>query len=154
MGILRRRVIKGASTGGLLAVLVAGLLRPLQALAWNKAAFEAKDIPGSMKALGVGLAADSKDLLLSAPDIAESGAVVPIAIVSNIPNTVSLAVFVDKNPAPLSGAFNFSNGALPDVSMRVKMGQSSVVRVVAKTGDGKFYQTQKEVRVTAGGCGE
>ena len=154
MSILRRSVIKGASTGGLLAVFTAGLLRPTSALAWNKSAFEAKDITGAMKAFGAASAADSKDLLLTAPEIAESGAVVPIDIVSNIPNTISLAVFVDKNPAPLSGAFNFSNGALPDVSMRLKMGQTSTVRVVAKTSDGKFYQTQKEIRITAGGCGE
>lgn len=154
MDILRRSVIKGASSGGLLAVLAVGLLGPTRVLAWNKAAFEAKDIPGSMKALGAASAADNKDLLLTAPDIAENGAMVSIDIVSNIPNTVSLAVFVDKNPAPLSGTFNFSNGALLDVSMRVKMGQTSILRVVAKTSDGKFYQTQKEIRITAGGCGE
>lgn len=153
MNILRRSVLKGASTSGLLAALTAVLLRPSQVLAWNKAAFEAKDTPGAMKALGGASAADSKDLLVNAPDMAENGAVVPIDIVSNIPNTISLAVFVDKNPAPLSGAFNFSNGALPDVSMRLKMSQTSMVRVVAKTSDGKFYQAQKEVKVTASGCG-
>lgn len=154
MSILRRSVIKGASSGGLLAVLATGLLRPTQALAWNKAAFEATDTVGSLKMLGAASTADSKDLVLTAPDIAESGAAVPIDIVSNIPNTISLAVLVDKNPAPLSGVYYFSNGALPDVSMRLKLGQTSIVRVVAKTSDGKFYQAQKEVRVTAGGCGE
>jgi sulfur-oxidizing protein SoxY len=154
MDILRRNVLKGAGSSGVLAAaLTAGLLKPTQVLAWNKAAFEAKDTPGAMKAVGAASAADNKDLQLKAPDIAENGAVVPIDIVSNIPNTISLAVFVDKNPTPLSAAFNFSNGALPDVSVRLKMGQTSMVKAVAKTSDGKFYQAQKEVKVTAGGCG-
>lgn len=154
MNILRRSVLKGARSSSLLAAALAvGLLRPSQVLAWNKAAFEARDTPGSMKALGAALVADSKDLLLNAPDIAESSAMVPIDIVSKIPNTISLAVFVDKNPMPLSAAFNFSNGALPEVSMRLKMSQTSMVRVVAKTSDGKFYQAQTEIKVTASGCG-
>lgn len=156
MDTLRRTVLKGASASGVLAAaLAAGLLKPTQVLAaeWNKAAFEAKDTPAAMKAVGAATAAESKDLKLTAPDIAENGAVVPVDVSSGIANTVSIAVFVDKNPNPLSAAFDFANGALPDVSLRLKMGQTSIVRAVAKTADGKFYTASKEVKVTAGGCG-
>jgi len=156
MDTLRRTVLKGASASGVLAAaLAAGLLKPTQVLAaeWNKAAFEAKDTPAAMKAVGAATAAESKDLRLTAPDIAENGAVVPVDVSSGIANTVSIAVFVDKNPNPLSAAFDFANGALPDVSLRLKMGQTSIVRAVAKTADGKFYTASKEVKVTAGGCG-
>jgi sulfur-oxidizing protein SoxY len=156
MDILRRTVLKGASASGVLAAaLTAGLLKPTQVLAmeWNKAAFEAKDTPAAMKAVGAASAAESKDLKLNAPDIAENGAVVPVDVSSNIPNTISIAVFVDKNPSPLTAAFNFANGAMADVALRIKMGQTSIVRAVAKTSDGKFYTASKEVKVTAGGCG-
>ncbi|MBU0752000.1 MAG: thiosulfate oxidation carrier protein SoxY [Gammaproteobacteria bacterium] len=156
MDILRRTVLKGASASGVLAAaLGAGLLKPTQALAldWNKAAFEAKDTPAAMKAVGAASAAESKDLKLTAPDIAENGAVVPVDVSSGIANTISIAVFVDKNPYPLAAAFNFSNGAMADVAVRLKMGQTSIVRAVAKTSDGKFYTASKEVKVTAGGCG-
>jgi sulfur-oxidizing protein SoxY len=147
MDILRRTVLKGATASGVLATaLAAGLLKPTQVLAadWNKTAFEAKDTPAAMKAVGAASPAESKDLKLNAPDIAENGAVVPVDVSSGIANTVSIAVFVDKNPNPLSAAFDFANGALPDVALRLKMGQTSIVRAVAKTADGKF---------TAGGCG-
>ena len=156
MDILRRTVLKGATASGVLATaLAAGLLKPTQVLAadWNKAAFEAKDTPAAMKAVGAASPAESKDLKLNAPDIAENGAVVPVDVSSGIANTVSIAVFVDKNPNPLSAAFDFANGALPDVALRLKMGQTSIVRAVAKTADGKFYTASKEVKVTAGGCG-
>jgi len=156
MDMIRRTLLKGAgSTGVLAAALAAGILKPTGAWAqeWNRAAFEAKDMAGALKGVGATSASDSKDLVLKAPDIAENGAVVPVDVLSNIPNTISLAVFVDKNPLPLSSAFDFANGAVPEVSVRLKLSTTSNVKAVAKTADGKYYTAQKEVKVTVGGCG-
>ncbi len=155
MNPTRRTVLKGTgATAALVAMVGAGVLKPTAAYAadWNKAAFEAKDVAGAIKGMGGASAADSKDLVLTAPDIAENGAVVPVSAVSNIPNTTALAILVDKNPQPLSSYFEFANGAVPDVAVRLKLGQTSMVRVVAKA-DGKFFVAQKEVKVTVGGCG-
>jgi sulfur-oxidizing protein SoxY len=156
MDALRRTLLKGAgATGALTAAIAAGLLKPSQVLAaeWNRTAFDAKDVAGALKAAGASNAAESKDIVIRAPDIAENGAVVPVEIVSNIPNTISLAVVVDKNPFPLTTAFDFANGAVPEMALRVKMGQTSLVEALAKTSDGKFYIAKKEVKVTVGGCG-
>lgn len=155
MDMLRRTILKGASASGVLTVaLAAGVLKPGQVLAatWNKSAFDAKDLDGAMKSLGASAVAESKDILLKAPDIAENGAVVPVDAASNIPNTSELSILVVKNPLPLSTTFSFSNGALADASVRLKLAQTSVVKVVVKA-DGKFYTAQKEVKVTVGGCG-
>ncbi len=153
MDKLRRTLLKGAG-GALVAALAAGVLIPTRVLAaeWNKSAFEAKDLASALKSLGASAAADSKDILFRAPDIAENGAVVPIDIVSNIPNTTSIAVLVEKNPNALAAYFDFANGAVPDVSVRLKLAQTSMVKAVVKA-DGKFYTVQKEVKVTVGGCG-
>ncbi len=156
MDALRRTLLKGAgATGAIAAAMAAGVLKPSQVLAaeWNRAAFDAKDVPGALKGLGAASAADNTGIVIKAPDIAENGAVVPVDVSSNIPNTISLAVLVDKNPLPLSAAFDFANGALPEMALRLKMGQTSLVEVVAKTADGKFYKAKKEVKVTVGGCG-
>jgi len=48
--------------------------------------------------------------------------------------------------------YEFGPNAEADISMRVKMGQSSDVYALVKA-DGKFYMTKKEVKVTLGGCG-
>ncbi|MBS3916703.1 MAG: thiosulfate oxidation carrier protein SoxY, partial [Sulfuritalea sp.] len=107
MDALRRTLLKGAgATGAIAAAMAAGVLKPSQVLAaeYNRAAFEAKDVAGALKAIGAGSAAENKDIVIRAPDIAENGAVVPVDIVSNIPNTISLAVMVDKNPFPLTSA--------------------------------------------------
>jgi sulfur-oxidizing protein SoxY len=150
----RRVVLKGAGAGGALAAaLAAGLLKPGAALAaWNKAAFEAKTTADAMKALGVTGAAESKDIQIRAPEIAENGAVVPIDISANIPGATSISVFVEKNPFPYTGTFDVSQGALPFVHLRVKIGESSPVRVVVAAG-GKYFTAAKEVKVTIGGCG-
>ena len=156
MDALRRTLLKGAgATGAIAAAVTAGVLKPSQVLAAeiNRLAFDAKDVASALKAAGAGNAAESKEIVIRAPDIAENGAVVPVEIVSNIPNTISLAVLVDKNPFPLTTAFDFANGAVPEMALRVKMGQTSLVEALAKTSDGKFYIAKKEVKVTVGGCG-
>jgi len=135
------------------AALAACLLFPLRAIAaWNKEAFQSKTAADALKGLGVGASTESKDIAIDAPQIAENGAVVPIEITSNLPNTKSISVVIEKNPFPLAAKFEFGEGALPYVKVNVKMGESSFVRVVAEAG-GRFYTASKEVKVTIGGCG-
>ena len=150
----RRTVLKGIwATGALAGAVAAGLLSPGRAFAaWNKGAFEAKSTVDAMRALGMGNAEDSKAIEIRAPDIAENGAVVPIDITSNIPGTTAISVFIEKNPFPYTGTFDFSQGAMPYVHLRVKIGESSPVRVVATAG-GRYFTSVKEVKVTIGGCG-
>jgi len=154
MNALRRNVLKGAAGAGAVAVAVAaGLLKPTQAMAaWNKDAFEAKNVGDAMKGLGVSGPADSKEITIKAPDIAENGAVVPVEVTSGIAGTTSIAIIAEKNGTPLIGDFNLSGGAQGFISTRIKMGQTSLVRAVVKAG-GKSYTTAKEVKVTIGGCG-
>jgi sulfur-oxidizing protein SoxY len=150
----RRTLLKGISALGALAgVVAAGMLNPVRAFAaWNKGAFEAKSTVDAMRALGLGDAVESKAIQIRAPDIAENGAVVPIDVTSDIPGTTAIAVFIEKNPFPYTGSFDVSQGAVPYVHLRVKIGESSPVRVVVTAG-GKHYTSVKEVKVTIGGCG-
>ncbi|HWR75585.1 MAG TPA: thiosulfate oxidation carrier protein SoxY [Thiobacillus sp.] len=154
MNALRRNVLKGAAGAGAVAVAVAaGLLKPTQAMAaWNKGAFEAKNVGDAMKGLGVSGPADSKDITIKAPDIAENGAVVPVEVTSGIAGTTSIAIIAEKNGTPLVGSFNLSGGTQGFISTRIKMGQTSLVRAVVSAG-GKSYTAAKEVKVTIGGCG-
>jgi sulfur-oxidizing protein SoxY len=145
MNPLRRTAVQFAAA--------AGLLLPLRALAaWNKEAFQSKTAADALKGLGVAASTESKDVLIEAPQIAENGAVVPIEITSNVPNTKSIAVVIEKNPFPLAAKFDFAEGAVPYVKVNVKLGESSFVRVLAEAG-GKYYSASREIKVTIGGCG-
>ena len=152
----RRTMLKGTGGGALLGLaMVAGLFRADAAWAqgWNKAAFEVKTLNDAVKAMGGAPPTESKDIIITSPDIAENGAVVPFTISSKIPNTETIAVLVEKNPSILAARFDIPQGTDPWVNTRVKMGQTSNVFAVVKTSDGKFYYAPKEVKVTLGGCG-
>ncbi len=152
----RRELLKTGSGASLLAlVAAAGWLKPdaAHAQAWNKAAFETHNMTETMKALGGGEPAQSKDIVFfQTPDIAENGAVVPIGISSNIPKTDSIAIMIEKNPNMLAATFDIPAGTDPTISTRVKMGQSSNIYALVRA-DGKYYVAAKEVKVTLGGCG-
>ena len=138
---------------GLAAALGAALLKPVRALAaWNQGAFQAKSTVDAMRALGMQNAVESKDIEIRAPDIAENGAVVPIAITSKLPDTQQISIVAEKNPSPLAATFDVSGGGEGYVSTRIKMGQTSDVWAIVKAG-GKFYTARKEVKITVGGCG-
>jgi sulfur-oxidizing protein SoxY len=152
MNYLRRSMIKFLLASS--AVASGSLLGACNVFAaiWNKAGFEAKTSAEALKTLGVGGAASSRDILITAPEIAENGAQVPVTVTSKIANTQSISIVVDKNPFPLSSTYEFSNGADSYVSTRLKMGQTSNVIAIVKA-DGKYFTASKEIKVTIGGCG-
>jgi len=132
----RRDTLKAGGGITLLMLLAAaGWLKPgvAAAQAWNKAAFDTKSMDETMKALGGGAPAQSKD----------------IAFVSK---TESIAILVEKNPNMLTAVFDIPAGTEPSISTRVKMGQTSNVYALVKA-DGKYYVASKEIKVTLGGCG-
>jgi len=152
METTRRTFLKLAAAAG--AVAGAGLMWTRQAWAqsWNKLGFEAKAVADVMKSLGATNAADSKDIVITAPDIAENGAIVPVEVTSRIPGTQSISIIAEKNPFPLAATVELANGSEPYTYVRIKMGETSNVRVLVKA-DGRYYTTAKEVKVTIGGCG-
>jgi sulfur-oxidizing protein SoxY len=150
----RRDVLKaggGAAVYTALASMGFFAANPAMA-AWKKEWFETKSIADTLKAMGISATSESADVSITSPDIAENGAVVPVGVASKLPKTEMMAVMIEKNPSMLAGLYEFTASADPDVSMRVKMGQSSDVYALVKA-DGKFFMAKKEIKVTLGGCG-
>lgn len=151
-----RRDLLQASGGATMMAMVAstGIFTSgnLHAAEWNKAAFDTKNLQDTVKAFGGTTAAESKDIAITSPDIAENGAVVPVSVTSKLDKTESIAILVEKNPNALSAAFDIPGGTEPFVSTRVKMGQTSNVYALVKA-DGKYFFATKEIKVTLGGCG-
>ena len=141
-------------TAAVAAILAGAGLLSRQALAFNKEAFVAKGLPDALKALGATSAmAESADITLTAPDIAENGAVVPLAVSSTLPSLKHLVLLVEKNPSALVAVFDVNDAIEANFATRAKMGQTSDVYAVAITTDGKALYAKKEIKVTLGGCG-
>lgn len=148
----RRDVLKdSAAVAGML--LAAGLLPRVAMAAYNQPAFDAKTVADVVKALGASAPQESKDVTITAPDIAENGAVVPIGAATTLANVKQLLVLVEKNPNTMVASFNVNEAVEPSFLTRAKLGQSSDVYAVAITTDGKALFAKKEVKVTLGGCG-
>lgn len=140
------------------SAIVAGLLAsagmfPGYAQAYNKGAFDAKNVADAVKAFGGGAPAESKDVTITGPDIAENGAVVPIGAATTLVGVKHMLILVEKNPSALVAKFDVTDAVEANFSTRAKMGQSSDVYAVVITNDGKALFAKKEVKVTLGGCG-
>ncbi len=147
----REMIARSAAVAALLGA--AGVLPARAQAAWNKAAFEAKIIDEAVKALGLAKPVESKDIVFTAPDIAENGAVVPISASTTLAGVRRIAFLVEKNPTTLAAVFDFTDAVESQVSTRIKMGQTSNVLAIAILADGRVLFAQKEVKVTLGGCG-
>lgn len=114
--------------------------------------FESRNLAEAVKSLGGGTPVESKDVVLTAPDISENGAQVQIGMASALPGVRRLLLLVEKNPSVLSAVFELSDAVEANVTTRIKMGQSSNVYAVAMMADGRVLFARKDVKVTLGGC--
>lgn len=148
MQLHRRVFLSGAvALSALLAIPRAVLA------AYPAKAFESKDAATVLTNLfGSAEHSPSDKITLTAPDIAENGAVVPISVATTIEGAETISVIVEQNPQPLVASFDLTSGSMADVSTRIKMGKTSNVIAVVHA-NGKLYSASKEVKVTIGGCG-
>jgi sulfur-oxidizing protein SoxY len=151
--MLNRRTVMGHSAKVAALMMAAGVWPTMAHAAFEAKAFEAKSMADLMAALGGSAPALSGDVTVTAPDIAENGAVVPVGASTALPGVKRMLLLVEKNPAMLTAMFDVTPAVEANFATRVKMGQSSNVYAVAMMEDGKVLYALKEVKVTLGGCG-
>jgi len=147
----RRLLLKGLL--GFTTMAAAMTAMPRLAMAkWSKA-FDNASVEGALTDLyGDAALTTSEAITLKVPEIAENGAVVPVTVKTKMANVTNISIFADKNPQPLAASFTLPEGTAAEVSIRIRLGETQVVRAVIEA-DGKLYTTEKEVKVTIGGCG-
>ena len=140
-------------TGFVMSVAGAAALAPLRVWASIREGFAAESVDDALAAIVGGRPVEESDQInFKIPDIAENGAVVPVTVSTDLPDVTAISIVIENNPNPLTARFDISPHAVANVSTRVKMGESSLVRVYVET-PGKILTVGKEVKVTIGGCG-
>jgi len=154
MSMKRRTFLKGALAGSVVAVAMPrAFAEDAKPNADAAKAAGADKYAEALKAVSGGAeVTESAAIAIKVPEIAENGAVVPIQVNAELPKIESIAIFVEKNPAPLIANFKFGDNGVGYISTRIKMGGTSNVVALVKS-EGKFYSAKKEVKVTVGGCG-
>lgn len=147
----RRSVLKAAGVMTAAATALVALPR-LAWAAYSEKAFKAKGSQDALSSLyGANATTPSDQVKLKAPDIAENGAVVPVEVETDL-QADSIAILIEKNPSPLAISADLPAGTKAMVKTRCRMGETTNVTAVVKSG-GKLYTATKEVKVTIGGCG-
>ena len=96
-------------------------------------------------------------LELKVPILAEDATVVPISVHTKIPQTNELYIkkihiFVDKNPIPLVGAFEFTpDSGKADLAMRIRVDAHNYVRAIAELNTGELYMAKSFIKAK-GAC--
>jgi sulfur-oxidizing protein SoxY len=124
---------------------------PAEAAGGGTDPFAATSMEDALKALGI-TAEDSDKVTVTAPDLAENAAVVPVEVGTTIEGAEEILVFISKNPTVYAAKFKLGEGIEPSVKCRFKVGKTGDVIAIVKAGD-KYYTNKKAVKVTKGGCG-
>jgi len=91
-------------------------------------------------------------ITLTAPEIAENGNTVPIAV--DAPGAVAIMLLAMGNPEPAVATFTFGPAAgSQKAATRIRLAKTQDVLALAKMADGSIVQAQATVKVTIGGCG-
>ncbi len=104
-----------------------------------------KDLYGDVKV------AESKDIKIKLPKVANNGGQVPVAFKTDIP-AKTVAVFQNVNPESLVAVYDINDNMVIDYFLKIKMKKSGSITVVVEGKDGKYYMASKSLEVALGGC--
>lgn len=89
---------------------------------------------------------------LTAPEIAENGNTVPVAV--EAVGATAILLLAGGNPSAGVAQFNFGAlSAASQASTRIRLAGTQDLIAVAKMADGSFAKATRNVKVTIGGCG-
>lgn len=136
---LNRRDVLWVGLGGIAAATLPGLA--------HAATVE------ELTAAFTGGAAPAMDgITLTAPEIAENGNTVPVAV--DAPGATAIMIMAVGNPEPAVATFTFGPAAgSQKAATRIRLAKTQEVVALAKMPDGSIRQAQATVKVTIGGCG-
>ena len=149
--MINRRNFLGLSLGAIAVAAIPGKLSAVDFRETKPNAWKATKVDEAIKELFGTSATVEGGVELSAPDIAENGAVIPLSFSTNLKAT-KIAVFQDSNPEAAVAVFDINEFSVPDYAIRIKMAKTGTVTVVAEA-EGKLHAVSKLVKVTIGGCG-
>jgi|TARA_B110000305_G_C19455557_1_gene650719 sulfur-oxidizing protein SoxY len=132
-----------------LAVTLSSVLSPGLVLGrYPQKAFDNKNVAGAISALhGSSSFPPSDSIDIIAPRVAKNGKVVPIQVISSIPNTESISLIFESSIHPFLASFNIF-GSEAFISTRIKVEVTGNLLVVVKAG-GELFSTKQKIQVSA-----
>jgi sulfur-oxidizing protein SoxY len=91
-------------------------------------------------------------LTLELPLVSEDGGAVPLSVAADVP-VAEIHLFATRNPSPEIAVLRFHDAQIqPRVGTRVRLNETQQVIALARTPDGEWLATSREIRITVSGC--
>ena len=149
--MINRRNFLSLGLGVLAVAAIPGKLSAIDFRETKPKAWTATKVDEAIKEIFGTSTTTAGSITLTAPDIAENGAVIPVSFDSAL-KASKVAVFQDANPESAVAIFSLNEFSVADYAIRIKMAKTGTVTVVAEA-EGKLHAVSKLVKVTIGGCG-
>jgi sulfur-oxidizing protein SoxY len=88
---------------------------------------------------------------VKAPKVASNGGAIPVDFATD-KDIKSITVFQDANPEAAVVSMTTNKYSINKYSIKIKMGKSGTITVVAEGTDGKLYAAKVTLDVALGGC--
>ena len=148
---MERRNFLNVTLGALALAVVPASVQAEDYRKTKPEAWHAKTVDDAVMALY-----GSKDLIMegvsiTTPDVAANGGAVPVDFSTDL-DIKSIALFQDADPEAAVCAYTVTKYSINKYSVKIKMGKSGTITIVAQGNDGKLYAAKKTLDVALGGC--
>lgn len=148
---MERRQFLSMTLGALALATVPASVRAEDFRNTKPTVWAAHTVEDGIKALYGSTALIEEGVSLTAPDVASNGGAIPVDFSTDL-DIKSIAVFQDANPESAVCVYTANEYSVHNYSIKIKMGKSGTITIVAEGTDGKLYAAKKTLDVALGGC--
>jgi len=148
---MERRKFLSMTLGALALAVVPASVRAEDYRKTKPAVWAAHTVDDAIKAMYGSTDLVMEGVTVKAPKVASNGGAIPVDF-STDKDVKSITVFQDANPEAAVMSVTTNKYSVNNYSIKIKMGKSGTITVVAEGTDGKLYANKITLDVALGGC--
>ena len=148
---MQRREFLSMTVGAFVLAVVPASVRAEDYRKTKPAVWAAHTVDDAIKAMYGSTDLVMEGVSVKAPKVASNGGAIPVDF-STDKDVKSITVFQDANPEAAVMSVTTNKYSINNYSIKIKMGKSGTITVVAEGTDGKLYAAKITLDVALGGC--
>ena len=148
---MERRQFLSLALGSLALVAVPASVRAEDFRKSKPNVWSAHTVDDAIKAMYGSTDLVMEGVTVKAPKVASNGGAIPVDFATD-KDIKSITVFQDANPEAAVVSMTTNKYSINKYSIKIKMGKSGTITVVAEGTDGKLYAAKVTLDVALGGC--
>jgi len=148
---MERRKFLSMTLGAIALAVVPASVRAEDYRKTKPAVWAAHTVDDAIKAMYGSNDLVMEGVTVKAPKVASNGGAIPVDF-STDKDVKSITVFQDANPEAAVLSVTTNKYSVNNYSIKIKMGKSGTITVVAEGTDGKLYAAKITLDVALGGC--